>query len=62
MMLHHFRYAKGTPLMLGGTAENPTYLVFGGTFILYVGGTLDVARTQRPGIYNGTFELTFNYN
>lgn len=62
MVLRRFRYFKGTPLMFGGSTENPTYFVLGGTFILYVGGTLDVARTQRPGIYNGTFELTFNYN
>jgi len=62
MRLHDFTFAKGSPLMLGGTLTNPQYFVIGGNFIVYVGGTLDVARTQRPGRYNGTFTLTFNYN
>ncbi len=62
MRLHNFTFAKGSGLMLGGTATDPTYFVIGGTFIVYVGGTLDVARTQRPGIYNGTVTLSFNYN
>lgn len=61
MRLHDFTFAKGTPGMMGGTATNPQYLVLGGSFIIYVGGTLDVASNQRPGIYNGTFELSFNY-
>jgi len=62
MRLHDFTFAKGSGLMLGGTLTDPTYFVIGGTFEVYVGGTLDVARTQRPGIYNGTFTLSFNYN
>lgn len=62
MRLHDFTFAKGGGLMLGGSATNPTYLVIGGTFIIYVGGTLDVAGDQAPGVYNGTFELTFNYD
>lgn len=61
MRLHSFRYAKGTGLMLGGSATSPNYFVIGGSFVLHVGGTLDVARTQRPGVYNGTFEVSFNY-
>jgi len=62
MRLHDFTFAKGSTLMLGGSPTNPTYFVIGGNFIVYVGGTLDVARTQRPGRYNGTFTLSFNYN
>jgi hypothetical protein len=62
MRLHDFTFAKGSALMLGGSPTDPTYFVIGGNFIVYVGGTLDVARTQAPGIYNGTFVLTFNYN
>ena len=62
MRLHDFTFAKGTALMLGGSLTDPNYFVIGGTFIVFVGGTLDVARTQRPGIYNGTFVLSFNYN
>lgn len=62
MRLHDFTFAKGSALMLGGSLTDPSYFVIGGSFVVYVGGTLDVARTQRPGIYNGTFVLTFNYN
>lgn len=62
MRLHDFTFAKGSDWMLGGSPTNPSYLVLFGNFTVYVGGTLDVARTQRAGIYNGTFTLTFNYN
>ena len=31
-------------------------------FTLHVGGTLNVAATQRPGVYTGTFALEFNYD
>jgi hypothetical protein len=60
--LHDFTFAKGTGLMLGGSLTDPNYLVIGGAFSVYVGGTIDVARTQRAGIYTGNFTLTFNYN
>jgi hypothetical protein len=62
MRVHDFTFAKGTPWMLGGSATNPNYTVIFGNFIVYVGGTLDVARTQRAGVYNGSFTLSFNYN
>jgi len=62
MKLHNFTFAKGSALMLGGTLTDPTYFVIGGNFTVFVGGTLDVARNQRAGIYNGTFTLSFNYN
>ena len=62
MRLHDFTFAKGSALMLGGGPTDPNYFVIGGNFSVYVGATLDVARTQRPGIYNGTFTLSFNYN
>jgi len=62
MQIHNFTFAKGSGLMLGGSLTNPTYFVIGGNFSVYVGATLDVARTQRAGIYNGSFTLTFNYN
>ena len=62
MRLRDFTFAKGSALMLGGSATDPTYFVIGGNFSVYVGGTLEVARTQRPGIYDGTFTLSFNYN
>jgi len=62
MLLHHFTFAKGSALMFGGTQPDPQYFVIGGQFIVYVGGTLDVKRNQQPGIYNGTFTITLNYN
>ena len=62
MRLHDFTFAKGSAWMLGGSPTDPQYLVLGGSFVVFVGGTLDVARTQRAGIYNGSFTLTFNYN
>lgn len=62
MRLRNFTFAKGLPLMLGGGPTNPQYFVLGGNFVLFVGGTLEVARTQAPGVYNGTFTLEFNYN
>lgn len=37
-------------------------LTFNGSFTLYVGGTLNVAVTQRPGVYSGSLTLDFNYN
>jgi len=65
MRLHRFTIAKGPGLMFGtdlATTPTVSYLVLGGNFVIYVGGTLDVARTQRAGIYTGSFTLTFNYN
>ncbi|HEY6816640.1 MAG TPA: DUF4402 domain-containing protein [Croceibacterium sp.] len=62
MRLRNFTFAKGSALMLGGTQPDPQYFVIGGQFIVYVGGTLDVRRNQQPGIYNGTFTITLNYN
>ena len=34
----------------------------GGTQTIYVGGALNVARSQRPGVYTGTFNVTVTYN
>lgn len=34
----------------------------GGAQTIYVGGTLDVAKCQRPGVYAGTFDVTVAYN
>ena len=62
MRLRNFTFAKGSGLMLGGTPTDPTYLVLFGNFTVFVGGTLEVARNQRAGVYNGTFTLSFNYD
>ena len=34
----------------------------GGAQTIYVGGTLNVAKSQRPGVYTGTFNVTVTYN
>ena len=65
MRVRAFRIAAGSGWMFGtdlATTPTVTYFVFGGSFVIYVGGTLDVARNQRAGVYNGSFTLTFNYN
>lgn len=62
MRVHDFTFAKGSALMLGGSATDPSYFVIGGSFEVFVGATLDVSRTQRAGLYTGSFTLTFNYN
>jgi len=65
MRLRRFTIIKGAGLMFGtdlATTPTVSYLVLGGNFVIYVGGTLDVARTQRAGIYTGSFTLSFNYN
>lgn len=65
MRLRRFTIAAGAGWMFGtdlATTPTVSYFVLGGNFVIYVGGTLEVARNQRAGIYNGTFTLTFNYN
>jgi hypothetical protein len=65
MRLRRFTVAAGSGWMFGtdlATTPTVSYFVLGGTFVIYVGGTLDVARNQRAGVYNGSFTLTFNYN
>jgi len=34
----------------------------GGAQTIYVGGTLNVAKRQRPGVYTGMFNVTVTYN
>jgi len=34
----------------------------GGAQTIYVGGTLNVAKSQRPGVYTGMFNVTVAYN
>ena len=62
ILLRNFTFARGSGLMLGNGQADPTYLVLFGNFIVYVGGTIDVARTQRAGVYTGSFTIKFNYN
>jgi hypothetical protein len=65
MLVDNLTYAMTTAnLPIGTTATEQRYLLLtgGGNFTLYVGGRLHVARTQPPGVYNGTFTLSFNYD
>jgi hypothetical protein len=63
MVVNNLSYAMTTPnIPFGSTATEQRYWLFAADFTLYVGGTLNVASNQRPGIYNGTFTLEFNYD
>ena len=65
MQLTNFTYDMATAswnLGLQGNDQRYVILTGNGNFTLYVGGTLNVASNQRPGVYNGSFALTFNYD
>jgi len=63
MQVTNLTYAMTTfHFPLAPTATEQRYLLLNPNFTLYVGGTLNVASNQRPGIYNGTFTLEFNYD
>jgi hypothetical protein len=63
MQVSNLTYAMTTfHFPLAPTATEQRYLLLSPNFTLYVGGTLNVASNQRPGVYNGTFTLTFNYD
>jgi hypothetical protein len=65
MLVSNLSYAMPTAnIPLASTATEQRYLILtgSGNFTLYVGGTLNVASNQRPGVYNGTFSISFNYD
>lgn len=65
MRLDNFTIVGGPgTIASGSTPTEEDFLVQNGdgSFTVYVGGTLNVAATQRPGVYNGTFEISFNYD
>ena len=67
MLLSSFTFAPGPGMVAQGGPPNAPevrYLIQNqdGSFTVYVGGTLQVAGDQRPGVYNGTFTLSFNYD
>ena len=65
MLVNNLTYGGTTGLFASGsTATTQSYWViaFNGEFTLHVGGRLNVGVNQRPGVYTGTFTLTFNYN
>src|SRR5690606_9019260 len=61
MLLDTFTFGMGSGLTTFANGNGPPHqqryrvASLTGDFTFYVGGTLHVARNQRPGIYNGTF-------
>jgi hypothetical protein len=65
MQLNAFTFgATGTTVSLGQNGANHRFRIdaLDGAFLFYVGGTLNVAATQAPGIYNGSFDIRVSYN
>ena len=68
MRLDTFTFGIGSGLTTFANGNGPPHqqryrvYSFDGSFTFYVGGTLRVARNQAPGIYNGTFSITMNYD
>lgn|SRR5688572_15914061 len=68
MLLDAFSFGMGSGLTTFANGNGPPHqqryrvISLDGEFSFYVGGTLHVASNQRPGIYNGTFALTMNYD
>lgn len=65
MRVNAFTFAStGPTTYLGNTGANHRFRVGAtdGAYTFYVGGTLNVAANQQPGIYNGTFEIRLTYN
>lgn len=64
MTLDDFTIDGGTTLT--PVSSNPAWERFriataDGTFIFYVGGTLNVNANQAPGVYSGTFTIRLDY-
>src|SRR5690606_31584283 len=65
MVVNNLTYnMSSAALDVGLSGNKRRYLILSvsGNFTLYVGGRLNVAGDQRPGVYNGQFTLTFNYS
>ena len=63
MLVNNFTFGAGPGMLtLGSNATEQRYLLWTGAFTVYVGGRLNVAGNQQPGVYNGTFTLSFNYD
>ena len=56
--------SNSTMFELFSNTEYVRFLVVAadGLYDFYVGGTLNVAADQTPGVYNGTFEVLVNFN
>lgn len=53
---------NGNGLLNGGGNQRYTINSSTGIFVLHLGATLHVNANQTPGIYNGTFSVTVQYN
>ena len=65
MEVNTFTFSStGSTVFLGTTGANSRFRVEApdGTFTFYVGGTLQVAANQMPGIYNGSFTIRMIYD
>ena len=65
MQVNAFTFGSaGTTLYAGANGANHHFQVnaLDGTYLFFVGGRLNVAANQAPGIYNGTFQIRITYN
>lgn len=65
MVVNAFTFASTAPtVFLGNAGANWRFRVDAadGTYLFFVGGTLNVGPNQRPGVYNGTITIRITYN
>lgn len=61
MRVDNFTFSPGPGLINWG-ANRFLIFNFNGSYSFYAGATLHVGANQTPGTYNGTFQITLNYN
>lgn len=65
MRVDNFTYGPGAGVIdLGQLGANHRFLILSlnGSYQFFVGGRLNVAANQQPGIYRGSFDVQLNYN
>ena len=67
MTVTNFSFGStGTTLYQGNPGNSPQHRfrinAANGAYTFHVGGRLNVGANQRPGIYNGTFQIDLTYN
>ncbi|HEU4651070.1 MAG TPA: DUF4402 domain-containing protein [Croceibacterium sp.] len=65
MQVNTFTFGSTAPtVFLGNNGANWRFRVDAsdGTYLFFVGGTLNVGPSQRPGVYNGSFTIRITYN